>query len=525
MVGSKLIHRNGKLQEAGGIVWREGEYSNFGRGYNPDLPEYNYVKEVDYISFNSIIIRKSVWEIIGGFEKFNPGNYRDIDLAFELRKYGYKVMYQPKSVVELYEGNLKRKKISKGNKRYKIINKIIFRKKWKKELKNQEKQTNIFLARDRGYNNRILVIDRFVPNFDKDAGGRCSFMYLKLFNEIGLQVTFLGDDFKKYEPYTTILQQKGIEVLYGDWYKLNFGIWLKQNLKYFSYVYFQRPDITYKYIDLIRNNFKGKIFYFTHDLNYLRLVREYNITQDESKLIQSKYSEKIEMEIFNKVDIIHVVGNYEEEILKKKFVNKIIRNIPIYIYENQLINIEKDFSKRKDLIFVGGFSHSPNKDAVLWFSKEVYPKIVQKYPNIIFHIVGSNISNEIKKLESKNIKIEGFLSDEELFSLYQKCRIAVVPLRFGAGVKGKIIEAAYNQIPIITTSIGAEGLDNSYGAFLSENNPEKLAKLITEIYLDFDKLKKMSDSGQKFIKKFFSKERAKEIIMMDIKINDKNHIV
>ena len=238
--------------------------------------------------------------------------------------------------------------------------------------------------------------------------------------------------------------------------------------------------------------------------------------------MESKYLEKIEMEILNKVDIIHVVGNYEEEILKKKFVNKIIRNIPIYIYENQLINIEKDFSKRKDLIFVGGFSHSPNKDAVLWFSKEIYPKIVQKYPNIIFHIVGSNISNEIKILESNNIKIEGFLSDEELFSLYQKCRIAVVPLRFGAGVKGKIIEAAYNQIPIITTSIGAEGLDKSYGAFLSENNPEKLAKLISELYLDFDKLKKMSDSGKKFIKKLFSKERAKEIIMMDIKINDKN---
>lgn len=84
-------------------------------------------------------------------------------------------------------------------------------------------------------------------------------------------------------------------------------------------------------------------------------------------------------------------------------------------------------------------------------------------------------------MQSKNIKIEGSLSDEELHSLYQNCRIAVVPLRFGAGVKGKIIEAAYNQIPIVTTSIGGEGLDNSLGTFIIEDDAEKCPKL----YLNF----------------------------------------
>ena len=522
MIGSKLINLNGKLKEAGGIVWKEGEYSNYGSGENPNLPQYNYVKEVDFISFNSIILRKSIWEIIGGSdEKYSSIYYQDIDFSFKMRKYGYKVMYQPRSVVEIYEGILNEDKISKRIKNYKFKNKIKFIKKWRDELMNQEKETNIFLARDRRYNNRILVIDRFIPKFDKDSGSRCSFLYLKLFNEIGLQVSFLADDFKKYEPYTTILQQKGIEVLYGDWYEHNFEKWLKQNLKHFNYVYLQRPEITYKYLDLIKNYFTGKIFYFAHDLHYLRLFREYNITHDESKLKQSKYSEKIEMEIFSKVDIIHVVGNYEEKILKNKYQNKIIRNIPIFIYEKQLINIEKDFSKRKDLIFVGGFLHSPNKDGILWFTKEIFPKIVQKYPDIILHIVGSNIPKSIEKLKTKNIKIEGFLQDEQLYSLYQKCRIAVVPLRFGAGVKGKIIEAAYNQIPVVTTSIGEEGLENSNGAFLSENNPQRMAKLIIELYLDFKKLKEMSDSGKKYIEKYFTSERAKEIIMKDIKITRK----
>lgn len=524
MVGSKLIYLNGRLQEAGGIVWKNGECSNFGRGQNPDLPEYNYVKEVDYISGASIIIRKSIWEIIGGFdEKYSPAYYEDTDFAFRMRKHGYKVMYQPKSIVEHFEGVSNGKDISKGIKRYQLINKIKFIKKWENELKNQEEQGNYFLARDRGYNNRILVIDYSVPTFDKSAGSRCSFMYLKLFKEIGLQVTFLGDDLKIYEPYTTILQQKGIEVLYGNFYKKNLRIWLKNNLKYFNYVYLQRPDIAHKYIDLIKNNFAGKIIYFAHDLQFLRLFREYNITHEQGKMKQSINSQKIEFDIFSKVDVIYIVGNYEEKILKQNYKTKIIRNIPIYIYEHQLINIEKDFSKRKDLIFVGGFRHSPNKDGVLWFSKEIYPEIVKKFPDIIWHIVGSNIPDEIRKLESENIKVEGYLSDEELFSLYQKCRLAIAPLRFGAGVKGKIIEAAYNQIPIITTSIGAEGLDNKIGVFLSENNPEKLAKLIIELYVDFDKLKKMSDFGKQFIDQYFSIKRAKEVIMKDITIIQKKH--
>jgi GT2 family glycosyltransferase len=517
MVGSKLIYPNGKLQEAGGIVWNNGECYNYGRGNNSDMPEYNYVKEVDYISGISILIRKYIWEKIGGFDKrYIPAYYEDKDFAFEIRRLGYKVMYQPKSVVEHYEGISNGKILSSGIQKYQIRNKKKFFKKWKSELKYQKEQGNTFQSRDKGYN-RIFVIDNDIPSFNKNAGYRCTFMYLNIFKEIGLQVTFLPYNFKKIEPYTSILQQKGIEVIYGDWYKKNIKNWLKTNLKYFKYVYLERPKIAITYYSLIRQHFSGKIFYFAHDLHYIRLYRHYNITHDKKKLRQSEISKKIEMKIFSNVDIIHVVGNYEYQILKEKFHKKIIRNIPLYIYDNQLTNIEKDFSKRNGLIFVGGFSSSPNKDAVLWFSKYIYPKILNRFPDMVWHIVGSHLPNNIRKLESKNIKIEGFLSDEDLSSLYQKCRIAIVPLRYGAGVKGKIVEAAYNQIPIVTTSIGGEGLDNSFGTFIIEDEPEKMSEAIIKLYLDYSKLRKMSDSGKKFIEKYFSINRAKEVLLMDMK--------
>ena len=134
---------------------------------------------------------------------------------------------------------------------------------------------------------------------------------------------------------------------------------------------------------------------------------------------------------------------------------------------------------------------------------------------MILHIVSSYTPETIRKLESKNIKIEGFLSDKDLYLLYQKCRIAIAPLRFGAGVKGKIVEAAYNEIPMVTTSIGGEGLDNSIGAFIVEDNAKKMANVISELYEDYFKLKNMSDSGKILINKYFSFNKAKEVIMKD----------
>ena len=203
MVGSKLIYPNGVLQEAGGVVWNNGKCLNYGHGKRSDLPEYNYIKEVDYISGASIMIKKNLWRKIGGFDKrFIPAYYEDTDLAFQLRKLGYKVFYQPRSVVEHYEGisNGKNINIKSSIKHYQLINKKKFIEKWKKELNYQSEPGNMFIARDRSMNkSRILVVDRFVPNYDKDAGGRCCFMYLKLFKKIGLQVTFLPENSRKIE--------------------------------------------------------------------------------------------------------------------------------------------------------------------------------------------------------------------------------------------------------------------------------------------------------------------------------------
>ncbi len=520
MVGAKLIYPEGILQEAGGILWKDGSAWNYGHMKNPSDPEFCYVKEADYVSGAAIIIRADLWKQIGGFDtSFVPAYYEDTDLAFEVRKRGYKVLFQPASIVVHFEGVSNGTDTSTGLKKYQVTNQNKFFEKWKAVLEKEhfENGTNVYLAKDRGQKRKqILVVDHYVPNFDKDAGGRCTFMYLKMFLKMGLKVTFIGDNYAKTEPYASILNQMGIEILYGDYYYLHWQEWLKDNARYFDYVYLQRPYISIKYIDLVKEYGKGKIFYFAHDLHHIRMYRDYLISGNEEALKESERWKKMEMELFEKADVGHVVGSYEQKVMQDAFPEKPIRNIPLYIYNDIARRIEKDFSKRKDILFVGGFSHTPNVDAVLWFGKNVFPQIVEKCPDVVWHIVGSNAPDEVKELIGEHVVLEGFLTDEELGEFYRKSRMVVVPLRYGAGVKGKIVEAAYYQIPVVTTSIGGEGLDESVGSFVVEDGAGRMASLIAELYMDYERLGKMSDAGETLIRKYFTTEAAEQVLIADM---------
>lgn len=522
MTGAKLVYPNGCLQEAGGILWKDGSAWNYGHMKNPTEPDFCYVKETDYISGAAIMIRTSLWKEIGGFdEAFAPAYYEDTDLAFEVRKHGYKVMLQPESIVVHFEGVSNGTDTSTGLKSYQIVNQKKFFEKWKDVLGKYhfENGTNVYLAKDRGQmKKQILVVDHYVPNYDHDAGGRCTYMYMKAFLNLGMKVTFIGDNFAKPEPYTTALNQLGIEVLYGDYYCMHWQEWLKDNLKHFDYIYLQRPHISIKYIDLVKEYGRGKIFYFAHDLHHIRMYRDYLVSGNKEALKESRHWKKIEMELFEKADVGHVVGSYEQEVMRKAFPDKPIRNIPLYIYNDEPERIEKDFSKRKDILFVGGFKHAPNVDAVLWFGKEIFPRILEKYPDIIWHIVGSSAPDEVKALANDNIIIEGFVTDEELGEMYRKYRMVVVPLRYGAGVKGKIVEAAYYQIPVVTTAIGGEGLDSTVGSFVMEEEAEKMALLIESLYTDYDKLRKMSDAGETMIQKYFTSKVAENVLLEDMNL-------
>ncbi|MDD1504961.1 glycosyltransferase, partial [Lysinibacillus sp. CNPSo 3705] len=283
-----------------------------------------------------------------------------------------------------------------------------------------------------------------------------------------------------------------------------------------DYVYMNRPHISIKYVDVLKNYTNSKIIYYGHDLHFLREFREYELTGIENLKKSAEEWKKTEFELYEKSDVIYYPSDVEVQEIRKYYPNINAKAIPAYIFEEKEMHNQKQFQNTEGLLFVGGFGHKPNIDAVLWFTSSILPKILKEKPNMKFYIVGSNPPNEIKSLASENIIVTGFVSDEELIELYNQCRIVVVPLRYGAGVKGKVVEAMYYQMPIVTTLVGAEGIVGSENILAIAESEKDFSRKVLDLYDDVDSLNSQSIASLKYINENFTSKAVQKIISADI---------
>lgn len=240
-------------------------------------------------------------------------------------------------------------------------------------------------------------------------------------------------------------------------------------------------------------------------------MRKFESTNEKSHEEDSINFKKIESKIFETVDIILPFSTYEAPFIEDMVPDKVVRTIPVFFYENITTNKIK-FSNRKDILFVGFFGHPPNVDAIIWFVSEIFPLVQKSIPDIKLHIVGSKPNDKIRNLENKSIVVTGFVSDERLKKYYQQCKVAVLPLRFGAGVKGKLLESLYYQLPSVITSIAAEGVPEIEEYTLIADEAKEFAEKIQLLYSNEDVWNKYASNGKELIQKYYTENSARKIL-------------
>lgn len=490
--GAKLINWDGTLQEAGGIFWQDGSAWNFGRGReDARASEFSYLHDVDYCSGAAIAVPVALWREVHGFDPlFMPAYCEDSDLAFRLRARGWRTVLAPQSEVIHHEGRSHGRDVSSGIKAYQVTNQQRLFDRWRDVLarENYPNGENVLRARDRSRARRhILVVDHYVPQWDRDAGSRTIRQFIDALLDDGWAVTFWPDNLYRDPNYAPVLQARGVEVIHGPRFAGGFARFLVEREGFYDAVLLSRPHISEKYIEDVRRLTSARIVYYGHDVHFQRMIAQRDNGDATVGDAAIEAQRRQELDICTRSDAFLYPSHEEAELMGGLVSSSALAmSVPAYSFPQPATEAARKalatLSKRRrdvaDLLFVGGFAHTPNVDGIIWFCNEVLPILRDEGLNCKLRIVGSNPKATIWGLERSDVEVLGFVSDEQLAELYREASVVVAPLRYGAGVKGKVVEAMANGVPVATTNVGAQGLEGADGFLFIGDTPEALAGAI-----------------------------------------------
>lgn len=508
VAGSMIVRPDLRLQEAGCIVWSDGLGHQYGNGDSPLDWRYRTRREVDYCSGACLLIRRSVWDRIGGFDRrFDPAYYEDVDLCFAARTIDAVTVYVPTSVVFHNEGSTHGRE-GVGGKRLQFRNRTRFVEKWQLELTGRpdssgstDEQT-LIRVRERRRGGHVLIVDHRVPRPDEDAGSLRLFRIIEDLVARGLVVHFLPESRSRAEPWGTRLERMGVEIAADD--DVNEGAWIAGLADDLEFVLLSRPEVASRFESTLRKHAPMvPVAFDMVDAHAQRLVREAALQGRPSLLEEAARMERLEALVARAADVVVAVSDSDAAFIQgvAGITLRTVTIPTIHVAEPHVAQ----FEDRAGLLFVGGFEHRPNVDAALFLALEILPVIERSIGTVTLTLAGSKPPPEVRQLARHGVVVTGWVAD--LKPHYARSRVVVAPLRFGAGVKGKIGEALSLGVPTVTTTIGIEGMALRPGVdIVVADDAQGLADAVASVYSDADRWRSLSENGARAIEEQFGRE-------------------
>ncbi len=520
IAGSMFLWPDGRVQEFGGIIWRDGNAYHIGGGYAQSHPIFARARDVDYVSGAGMALRRDFWRELGGFDAlFMPAYYEDTDLCMKARAAGKRVVVTPESRIVHLMGGSKDVDPRKSHDTMMSVNREKLRAKWKDVLEREHWPTHPYFvecASDRAAvpkaippplnstGKNLLFVSWNVPQFDRQAGDRRLYEIMLAYRHQGHAVTLLS--IESDDVQARLLGAAGIRVWHGDGRSLldpqNDTLEARLCSERFDLVYFSSPGAARFYLAFFRNLMPDvPLVTDAVDLAFRRLHRG-RVLQDPNSIVALPLDRDWEVAAYLSSDALTSISEEEAAIMRASGVSAPIKLISTF-YSTSIE--PPPFSARSGVAIVLNMLHAPNLDAIRWFLSDIWPRVLRRKPDMQLMVCGNKTDTLQIQGQIANISITGYLPSMD--PVFKHARVNVAPLRVGAGVKGKVTEAMRNGLPTVTTPIGAEGLSSgSADALLVEQDPERFAEAIVAAHEDEVLWTRLSRAGTTYAREHFSRE-------------------
>jgi glycosyltransferase involved in cell wall biosynthesis len=449
------------------------------------------------------MVPSDLFRSFGGFDAiYKPAYYEDTDLAFKLRQAGRRVYYQPLSVIVHHEGVSSGTDVKSGVKRYQARNNRLFFDRWKHALAGHRLNGEApHLEKDRGIIGRALYVDETTPTPQEDAGSNVAISHMRILQELGYHVTFVpADNMANLGGITRDLQRMGMECLYAPYYWSLEEV-LRKRGEEFDLVYLHRYINAFKYLAVLRSLApRAKILHCVADLHSLRLERQAGIANTAEIQAEAARVRAREYQAIRDADCTIVHSKVEADLLRRELPDANVALIPWVV---EPMPAPTPFGERKNIAFIGGYRHPPNVDAVEFFAGEVLPPLLQLIPDVKLLVIGSNMPESVRRLAGPHVEVLGFIPD--LKPVLAGLKLTVAPMRYGAGIKGKILASLAHGVPCVANSLSAEGMGLTDGVDIGiAEAPNAIAAAIAELYCDEALWRARSEAGLRYIQAGFA---------------------